>query len=127
MIVTDVYPGKDSRHARARDHRVLVVSGFLEASCVEPTDTGSGTVLETVNRVEELKSGRQCRSERTVGTGPLGGKSRWGRHGDFVVLFAPEFQTLLTEPADPHTFVPSLFQRRTRRSAVDAPRRDGTL
>jgi hypothetical protein len=47
MIVTDVYPGKDSRHARARDHRVLVVSGFLEASCGEPTDTAGENVTAT--------------------------------------------------------------------------------
>src|SRR3990172_3531742 len=36
------------------------------------------------------KSGRQCRSKGTVGIGPPGGKSRWGHHGDSVVVFAPK-------------------------------------
>ena len=39
------------------------------------------------------KSGRQCRSRGTAGIGPLGGKSRWGHHGDFVVIFAPKFSS----------------------------------
>ena len=40
--------------------------------------------METVYRAEEPKSGRQCRLERSVGIGPLGGKSRWGHHGEIL-------------------------------------------
>src|SRR5437762_12728309 len=46
-----------------------------EESAWRVPNTGSSTVLEAVYRAGEPKSGRQCRSERTVGIDRPGGKS----------------------------------------------------